>query len=208
VASELPIVKTDAELVAAVLGPGAGPELASAVVKLAVIPFWKRRRLEPAALAREFNLRPATARRLVALWDLAERWYPDERPSVTSPRDVLLLTDQMRHCKREQIAVVMLDTRHRLIGMETVAVGTTNASRLAARDVFAPALQRGAVSVVVAHNHPSGDPTPSGADRAVTRALRQAGEVLGVVLMDHIIVGSASHYSFAESESWHEGAAA
>jgi DNA repair protein RadC len=205
---ELPIAKTDAELVAAVLGPGAGPELANAVVQLAVVPFWKRRLLGPANLVHDFNLRPATARRLVALWDLAERWYPDERPSVASPRDVLLLTDHMRAYKREQIAVVMLDTRHRLIATETVAVGTTNASRLAARDVFAPALQCGAVSVVVVHNHPSGDPAPSTADRNVTQALRTAGDIVGVVVMDHVIIGRTSYYSFAESENWHADAAA
>lgn len=206
--SELPIARSDAELVAAVLGPGAGPELEAAVVRLAAVPFWRRRMLDPANLVRDYNLRPSTARRLVALWDLAERWYPDERPSITSPRDVLLVAGHMRDYTREHVEVVMLDARHRLITCETVSMGTANASRLVARDIFAPALQRNAVSVVVAHNHPSGDPAPSGADRSVTQTLRQAGEILGVALMDHVIIAGGSHYSFAEHEKWHTEAAA
>jgi DNA repair protein RadC len=206
--SELPIAKSDAELVAAVLGPGAGPELETAVVRLAAVPFWRRRMLDPGNLVRDFNLRPGTARRLVALWDLADRWYPDERPSITSPRDVLLVAGDMRDYKREHVEVVMLDARHRLIATETVSVGTANASRLVARDIFAPALQRNAVSVVVAHNHPSGDPAPSSADRTVTQTLRNAGDILGVALMDHVIIAVDSHYSFAEHENWHTEAAA
>jgi len=205
---ELPIAKTDAELVAAVLGPGAGPELETAVVRLAAVPFWQRRRLGAASLVQDFNLRPGIARRLVALWDLAERWYPDERPSVTSPRDVLLVAGHMRDYKREHVEVVMLDARHRLIATETVSVGTANASRLVARDIFAPALQRNAVSVLVAHNHPSGDPAPSSADRTVTQTLRNAGDLLGVPLMDHVIIAGGFHYSFAEQENWHNDAAA
>jgi DNA repair protein RadC len=205
---ELPITKSDSELVAAVLGAGAGGELENAVVRLAAVPFWKRRGLGPANLVRDFNLRPSTARRLVALWDLAERWYPDERPSITSPRDVLLVAGHLRDYQREHVEVVMLDTRHRLLASETVAIGTANASRLVARDVFAPALQRNAVSVVVAHNHPSGDPTPSTADHTVTQALRTAGELLGVTLMDHVIIAGGSHYSFAEREKWNADAAA
>lgn len=178
------------------------------MVRLAAVPFWKRRSLGPASLVRDFNLRPSTARRLVALWDLAERWYPDERPSITSPRDVLLVAGHLRDYQREHVEVVMLDTRHRLLASETVAIGTANASRLVARDVFAPALQCNAVSVVVAHNHPSGDPTPSTADHAVTQNLRTAGELLGVALMDHVIIAGGFHYSFAEQEKWHSDAAA
>jgi DNA repair protein RadC len=149
------------------------------------------------------GLRPAAAARtLMVLRTLAERWAPEQRPSITSPRDALLLFEDTRLARRETVAVLLLDARHRLIRRETVAVGTLNSSRLHARDVFAPALRCDAVAVIVGHNHPSGDPTPSCADRTVTCALRTAGELLGVPLLDHVIVAREGHYSFRDADGW------
>ena len=147
--------------------------------------------------------KPAEAsRRLAALRVLATRWSPEQRPVVASPRDALLLFEPIRLARRETVVVLMLDARHRRIGCETVAVGTLNASRLHARDVFAPALRADAVAVIVGHNHPSGDPSPSGADRTVTCALRCAGDMLSVPLLDHVILARDGHHSFRESENW------
>jgi DNA repair protein RadC len=98
--------------------------------------------------------------------------------------------------------VVLLDARHRLISLETVAVGTLNSSRLHARDVFGPALRAEAVAVIAGHNHPSGDPSPSRADRIVTASLRAAGELLGVPLLDHLVIARHGHHSFRDAEAW------
>jgi DNA repair protein RadC len=119
-----------------------------------------------------------------------------------SPRDALLLLDRLRAARREEVVVILLDARHRPLGVETVAVGTLNASRLQPRDVFGPALRGDAVAVIIGHNHPSGDPSPSRADRLVTTALRGGGDLLGVPMLDHIIVTRRGHHSFRETEGW------
>ena len=195
--------RTEAELIARVLG---GPEPAAPVVRcaaeLARVPFWRRRALGATGLVLEHGIAPQRAVRLAALWELAERWFPDDRPSVSSPRDALLLLDDLRSSRTERIVSLLLDSRHRLLRRELVAVGTVNASRLSPRDVLAPALVAGATAVVVAHNHPSGDPAPSRADRQVTAALRQAAAVVGVDLLDHLIIGRREHHSFREAEAW------
>jgi len=193
----------EAELIARVLG-GAdpAPELRAMGTRLACIPIWERRALGAAGLTRDHGVNAHRAVRLAALWELAERWYPDDRPAIASPRDAVLLFADLRVARREEIVVLMLDARHRPIARETVAVGTVNASRLAPRDVFGPALRRDAVAVIVGHNHPSGDPSPSRADRVVTAALRGAGDLLGVPVLDHIIVTRRAHHSFRDVEGW------
>lgn len=98
---------------------------------------------------------------------------------------------------RERFAVVYLDTKHRPIAVHDAHVGTCDSSPVHPREVFGPALSLAATSIVVAHNHPSGDPTPSANDRAVTDRLRQAGELLGIALLDHVVIGSERFYSFA-----------
>jgi DNA repair protein RadC len=195
--------RSDAELIAQVV---AGPEPAAHVlrcaVRLAGLPFWERRSLGAAGLVRDHGVTPERAVRLAALWELAERWYPDERPTVTSPRDAMLLLDRLRHVATERVVVIMLDARHRPQRVEIVAQGTLNSSRLQPRDVLAPALQAGAASVIIAHNHPSGDARPSAADRHVTTVLREAGALMGVRVLDHIIVARTGHHSFRETEQW------
>jgi DNA repair protein RadC len=193
----------EAELIARVLGGAEpAPDLRSMGTRLARIPIWERRALGAAGLTRDHGVNAQRAIRLAALWELADRWYPDDRPAIASPRDAVLLFADLRTARREEIVVLMLDARHRPIARETVAVGTVNASRLAPRDVFGPALRRDAVAVIIGHNHPSGDPSPSRADRVVTAALRGAGDLLGVPVLDHIIVTRRAHHSFRDVEGW------
>ncbi len=102
----------------------------------------------------------------------------------------------------ECVLVIFLDARHRVTGYAEVARGTINASRLSPRDVLVPSLLANAAAIAVAHNHPSGDPSPSRADRVVTVALRDAAELVGLQLLDHVIVTPAAHFSFREDEGW------
>ena len=193
----------EAELIARVLGGAEpAPDLRSMGTRLARIPIWERRALGAAGLTRDHGVNAQRAIRLAALWELADRWYPDDRPAIASPRDAVLLFADLRTARREEVVVLMLDARHRPIARETVAVGTVNASRLAPRDVFGPALRRDAVAVIIGHNHPSGDPSPSRADRVVTAALRGAGDLLGVPVLDHIIITRRAHHSFRDVEGW------
>ena len=145
---------------------------------------------------------PRQAIRLAALWELAERWYPDERPAVSSPGR---LSTSCRDCGplgREEVWALFLDARHRLISVEPVVAGTLNSARLLPRDVLAPALRSGAAALIVAHNHPSGGVSPSRADRLVTASLRDAARLLGLPLLDHLILTARSHFSFREVEGW------
>jgi DNA repair protein RadC len=207
VRSEMDGPTGEAELLARALG-GASPAADLSVVanRVARIPWWERRALDAAGLTREHGVSRERAERLAAMWELAERWTDDDRPAIGSPRDALLMLDGLRRARREQVVVLLLDARHRPIKLETVAVGTINASRLQPCDVFGPALRSDAVAVIIGHNHPSGDPAPSRADRAVTTALRSAGALLGIPVLDHLIVARRGHHSFRETESWDEAA--
>lgn len=111
---------------------------------------------------------------------------------------VALLRSFLADDPRERFAVVYLDARHRPIAIHDAHVGTAASSPVHPREVYGPAVLLAACSLVVAHNHPSGDPTPSAEDRAVTERLRQAGTLLGIELLDHVVVGAESYYSFAE----------
>jgi DNA repair protein RadC len=102
----------------------------------------------------------------------------------------------------ECILAIFLDGRNRVSGYTEIARGTLNAARFAPRDVFIPALHANAAAVIVAHNHPTGDATPSRADRTVTVTLREAGRLLGLPLTDHLIVTPADVYSFRERGEW------
>ncbi|MGH7722500.1 MAG: JAB domain-containing protein [Candidatus Dormibacteria bacterium] len=201
--------RTDAELMACVLG---GPRPSSGVLecatRMARLPLWERRTLGPAGLASKHGVAPDRALRLAALWELAERWVADDRPTITSPREAVLLLGGLRAAVQEQVWVLLLDARHRPISLETAAVGSVNSSRLTPRDVLAPALRAGSSALVVAHNHPSGDPAPSRADRLVTEALRSAALLIGIPLLDHIIVAARGHHSFREIEGWDVATAA
>jgi len=118
---------SEAELIAQVLG---GPEPAGEVLRcgeqLAQLPFWQRRALGVAGLVTEHGIRESHAVRLAALWELAERWFPDDRPTVSSPHDALLLLSTLGEEEVERVVVLMLDARYHLVRMETVAIGSVN----------------------------------------------------------------------------------
>ena len=121
--------------------------------------------------------------------------------SMRSPADVarfvraLVGTDA-----REHFVVVMLDGRHRPVAYQVVSVGTATASLVHPREVFQPAVGVGAVAILVAHNHPSGDPTPSAEDREVTDRLLRAGQLIGIPLLDHVVVVERGYVSLREAQ--------
>jgi len=123
-----------------------------------------------------------------------------ERPyALRHAGDVVgLLRTFLADDPRERFAVVYLDGRHRPIAVHDATTGTAGQCPVHPREVFGPAVALSATAIVVAHNHPSGDPTPSAEDRAVTERLRAAGELLGIELLDHVVVGDERYFSFAE----------
>jgi DNA repair protein RadC len=109
---------------------------------------------------------------------------------VSSPEDVVALCGpQMRGLDKEHFWALALNTKNRLVRTIEVSVGSLNASIVHPRELFREAVRASAASVIVVHNHPSGDPQPSGADIQLTRRLVRAGDVLGVEVLDHVIVG-------------------
>lgn len=107
--------------------------------------------------------------------------------------------ESLRHESQERVMLLLLDARHAVIREETLTIGTVNASLCSPRDVFIRALQAGASAVLVMHNHPSGDPSPSSEDIRLTRRLSEVGALLEVPLLDHIIVGDRCYYSMKEA---------
>ncbi|MEQ1843981.1 MAG: DNA repair protein RadC [Nitrospira sp.] len=99
---------------------------------------------------------------------------------------------------REHMYGVFLDTKHRIIGMHHIAMGSMNQAIIHPREVFKCAILLNAAALVIAHNHPSGDPTPSAEDRLLTKRLADAGEILGITLLDHLVIGDNRFYSFAD----------
>lgn len=99
---------------------------------------------------------------------------------------------------REHFAVLMLSVRHRFIGLSTVAIGCLTSCLVHPREVFKPAILGSAASIVLGHNHPSGDPEPSAEDIALTRRLASAGELLGISVLDHVVIGETKYVSFKE----------
>ena len=92
----------------------------------------------------------------------------------------------------------MLNSKSRLIGESDISKGTVNASLITPRELFIEALQKNAVSIIILHNHPSGDPSPSREDRLITERIRQAGDLIGIELLDHIVIGNNCYISFSE----------
>jgi len=141
--------------------------------------------------------RPAR-RRLLACAEVARRYQPKISPSspITTPGEALAHLGPLRSSDRETLALLLLDVRLGLIAIEVIAVGTVAHVSVEPREVFAPAVVARASSVVLAHNHPSGDPEPSPQDIDFTRAMVQAGRILAIDVLDHLIVCARGYYSF------------
>lgn len=107
--------------------------------------------------------------------------------------------EDMRHEKQEILKLLMLNSKSKLIGETDISKGTVNASLITPRELFIEALQKNAVSIVILHNHPSGDPTPSRNDMLTTKRIMDAGELIGIELLDHVIIGNNCYVSFRES---------
>lgn len=127
------------------------------------------------------------------------RWSAEEKVKVSSP-DILvnLISDEMRFLNKEHFNIAILDTKNQIIAIENISIGTLNASIVHPRDVFYAAINRSANSIILIHNHPSGDPSPSNEDIQITQRLVDAGNLIGIKVLDHIIIGDNRYLSFKE----------
>jgi len=160
---------SDAELLALVLGSGTARRSAQRV---------GRQLARAAALCAAFELgRRAAAR-------------PAPRAAIRGPEDVRLLVRDLEAARKEHFVVLLLNARHEVEKRETVSIGSLNASIVHPREVFQPAILHSAASVVLVHNHPSGDPEPSEEDLSITRRLVQVGDLVGIGVLDHVIIAA------------------
>jgi len=149
----------------------------------------------------------AKAIQLVAAFGLGQRLATERlsRQKLDSPELIHdLVAAEMRTLHKESLRVILLDTRYHLIRMEEISLGSVNESIAHPRDVFRPAVISSAYAVIVVHNHPSGDPSPSQSDHSLTRRLAEAAELLQIKLLDHIIIGAPAegrlpYFSFKEA---------
>lgn len=130
----------------------------------------------------------------------AARQRPVNGPTVIrSPRDVAdYMMEEMRYLAQEHFVVLFLNTKNHVLGHETIFVGSLNASIVHPREVFQAALRRNCASIICLHNHPSGDPNPSPEDAEVTRRLVEAGKIIGIEVLDHVIIGNGCYTSMRE----------
>ena len=153
-------------------------------------------------LCGQHGIGPAKAAQLLAAMELGKRLAQadkEEKNIIHSPQDVYHeLVYDMLALEQEELVVIMLDTRNRILDKETVYRGSVNTSQVRIAEVFRGAIRRNATSVIVAHNHPSGDPSPSPEDIALTRALIQAGKLLDIDVLDHIVIGHKTFISLKE----------
>lgn len=149
-------------------------------------------------LCAERGFSEAKACQILASIELGRRFVslaPEERAIISNPADVSnLLSAEMSALDQEHLRVLLLSTRNEVIGVEEIYVGNVNTSVVRPAEVFRPGIRRNATSIIVVHNHPSGDPTPSGADASITRELVEAGELLGMELLDHVVIGSGGRF--------------
>lgn len=127
---------------------------------------------------------------------------PLEKIHLSCPQEAAeFLMPRLRYAIKEQFVVVLLNSKNKVIGTEVVSEGSLSNSIVHPREVFVPALLQHAAAIMVAHNHPSGEPSPSVEDRELTSMLVRSGKVLGIPLVDHIIIGDGNYYSFLENEA-------
>ena len=203
-------VLTDAELIAILLRTGTAEKSAIDIASEMTADGGLYKRLAGITRLNELTnikgLGQAKAATVLAALEIGRRIAsakPIEKIHFSCPQDVAdFLMPRLRYAAKEQFVVILLNNKNKVIGTEVVSEGSLSSSIVHPREVFAPAILHHAAAIMVAHNHPSGDPKPSIEDEEVTRLLLRSGKVLGVPMIDHVIIGDGNYYSFLENEAF------
>ncbi len=193
----------DAELLAILLRIGYKGKNALEVARRLLAEFSLRELMQMPLkrLSKLKGIGAATACSLRAGFELSRRAMRiDEElyPIITAPRDVAHEVANIRKNKKENFVVLYLNARNQVIEKETISIGTLNANIVHPREVFKPAVAISAASIVLAHNHPSGDPSPSQDDIGLTKRIVKAGELMGIEVLDHVIVTEKDYLSLKD----------
>lgn len=195
------------ELLALIIGEGSNKETAIKIAEELLCKFEGNLSRFARATAKELfgnGIGQAKISRLLAAIELGKRiagYSEVEKPSIHTPSDVArLLMSEMRYYKKEVFKVLLLDTKNRLIKIETISSGILDASLVHPREVFYAAIQEMASSVILVHNHPSGNIIPSAQDIEITKTIIEAGKIMNIDVIDHIIIGEGKFLSLKEKK--------
>ncbi|AIF66931.1 RadC family protein [Terribacillus saccharophilus] len=196
---------SNAELFAILLGSGTRDESVTLLAQRLLMHF------EGLQLLRDATIEELTAIKgigtakgvlILAAIELGQRLYrykPAERYTIRSPKDGAdYVMEEMRNLSQEHFVVLFLNTKNHIIHRQTIFIGSLNASIVHPREIFREAVRRSAASIICAHNHPSGDPSPSQEDIHVTKRLLECGKMIGIELLDHLVIGDRKFISLKE----------
>jgi DNA repair protein RadC len=196
---------SNAELLAIILRTGTRDENAIVVAQGILAAFGSLGGLVRASaseMMEKKGLGPAKVAQVKAAMELGRRLLvesPEERPQIRSPADAAnLVMSEMAYLEQEHLRVMLLDTKNRVLDTKRVYQGSLNTSLIRVGEIFREAVRANCASLIVLHNHPSGDPTPSPEDVAVTRQIVEAGKLLDVEVLDHLIIGQQRFVSLKE----------
>jgi DNA repair protein RadC len=193
------------ELMAIILRSGTAELSVLAMAQLLLAKFQSLQKLAAASLSELCTVRgmgKTKAIQLLAAFELGKRLQTSrflQDGPLSSPQEVAsYLMPRLSLLAQEHFLTLHLNTKNRLLGTETVTIGTLDASLVHPREVFKAAIRQSSAALILAHNHPSGDPRPSQEDISLTRRLRESGELLGIPILDHVIIGNQNYYSMRE----------
>ncbi|NLM38064.1 MAG: DNA repair protein RadC [Firmicutes bacterium] len=196
---------SNSELMAIVLRTGTTDLSALGLAKLLLAKFESLPNLAAASLQELCAVRgvgETKAIQLLAAFELGKRLQTarlTEDQPLSSPQEVAgFLMPRLRFFDQEHFLTLHLNTKNRLLSIETISIGTLDASLVHPREVFKAAIRQSSASLILAHNHPSGDPRPSQEDIKLTHRLKESGELLGIPILDHVIIGDHRYYSMKE----------
>jgi len=200
-----PEALSNSELIAILLRTGSAKESAIGLANRLLNRFESLRGIANATveeLSTVSGIGLAKATQLKAAFELGKRMAvstEDNRPAIGCPADAAaLVMEELRYLEREHLVALFLDARNRVIGQRTISVGSLQTNIVHPREVFKEAIARSSAALIVLHNHPSGDPSPSEDDKAITARLKEAGNLIGIPLLDHIIIGAGKFVSLKE----------
>lgn len=194
---------TDPELLAILLRTGTATSTALELAAVVLTHFNGLRGLVQASVEELSEIKgvgPAKAAQIKAALELGKRVAtnaPEQRVVIKTPEDAAgLVMEEMRHLDREHFRALLLNAKNQVIGQEVISIGTLNSSAVHPRELFKNAIKRSAAAIILIHNHPSGDPSPSREDIEVTRRLIEVGHLIGIEVLDHLIIGDNKFNSF------------
>lgn len=197
---------SNAELLTILIRTGSSDEsaldLANKVLRLDESGFSYLSKVSLEELTKIRGIGKCKAAQILAAVEMAKRlnqWGSHDKIKVDSPLVLVnLVMDKMKYLEQEHFNIALLDTKNQILSIDNISIGTLNASIVHPRDVFKLAIKKNANSMILIHNHPSGDPSPSNEDIRVTERLAEVGEITGIKVLDHIIIGDNRYTSFRE----------